>query len=191
MKKFLPAFLVLLLLIVISACAAQKKTTSKKSSNSTTTRSTTTSGNAYNSNSTGLSYVQMWRTPCFGRCPNYKLELYSDGTLRYTGYMFTEDTGIYEKNIGAAAAQGIFKPYNGPRIDTLSSEYQSLVQDLPGITYVFKSGNVIKQVRNAHFGPVYLRELANEMDVYIKKDPSSPPRIDKSWKKISDSPRGD
>jgi len=154
--------------IVITACAAQKKKTSKAV----------------------VSYVQMWRTSCFGKCPNYKVEIYKDGLVRYTGNLFT-DTGIYEKNIGVGQAQHILDEFTDKRVDTLQKEYRVRISDLPGINYTFKYDGTTKEVRNATFGPLFLRELAAKIDLLVKQHPEDVPKMDNSWRKVSDSPKGD
>lgn len=154
--------------IILTACAAQKKTATTND----------------------VSYVQMWRTACFGKCPNYKIEVYDNGLVRYTGNQFT-DTGIYEKNIGVAEAKKLLNMFTEKRVDTLQKQYQMLVADLPGIVYTFRYGNTEKQILNANFGPLFLRELANKLDRLVKAEGANTPQIDKTWKKISDSPKGD
>src|SRR5262245_18879573 len=42
--------------------------------------------------------VGIHRTVCFGKCPDYKIEIDKDGTATYTAIRFTEDTGIFKKN---------------------------------------------------------------------------------------------
>lgn len=156
------------MIVLLTACAAQKR-----------------SGAADD-----VTYVQMWRTSCFGKCPNYKVEIYHDGLVRYTGYQFT-DTGIYEKNIGAAKAKQILSNFTVNRVDTLQKEYRMMVADLPGINYTFRFDNREQIVRNAEFGPIFLRELANRIDELVKQEENSAPKIDGTWKKISDNPKGD
>ena len=153
--------------MVITACAAQK-----------------------NISGSEVSYVQMQRTPCFGRCPYYKLEIYSDGLVRYTGIQFT-DTGIYEKNIGAERAKKLLDKFSAKKIDTLQKEYKMNVADLPGLNFTFRYNNTVKEVRNAEFGPVFLREAALEIDQLVKENIGDRPKMDNTWKKISDSPKGD
>jgi len=154
--------------IVMTACAAQKKKTS----------------------GVDVSYVQMWRTTCFGKCPSYKIEVYKEGLVRYTGLLFT-DTGIYEKNIGTAQAQEILNEFNKKRVDTLQKEYRVTISDIPGVNYTFRYGNTVKEVRYANFGPVFLRELAEEVDRLVKESPGDIPKMDNTWKRISVSPKGD
>ncbi|MBS1783554.1 MAG: hypothetical protein JSS78_10845 [Bacteroidetes bacterium] len=156
-----------MLAIVLTACAAQKKKTTKPQ----------------------LDYVQMWRTPCFGKCPNYKLEIYRNGLVRYTGIMFT-DTGIYEKNIGEAAAEKVLRSFEKKRVDTLKKDYDVLISDLPGINFIFNYGKTTQNVRNAQFGPLYLRELADQFDLLINKRNGETPKMNADWQMISRSPLG-
>lgn len=167
MKKIVPGLL-LVFTMIVSACAMQRKVPPQGE----------------------LSFVQMWRTSCFGRCPNYKLELYSDGLLRYTGISFT-DTGIYEKNIGAAKAQAMLEEFSRYTIDTLQASYEVNISDLPGLNYIFRYGDKTKEVRNAEFGPAFLKEIATEMDRFVRSGSSERPHMDGSWKLISKDPKGD
>lgn len=161
MKKNL--FIIIPVLVVaLIACAQTKKTTSK------------TSPKKLN-----LEYVLMKRTACFGRCPMYKIELYKDGTLRYTGERFIKDSGVYEKNIGAANAEKLLDEFRKYRIDTCKEEYSMPIADLPGIYYNYKINGVEKKIVHAEFGPDFLKSLAMSMDdVGYNVDHST-------WKKIT------
>ena len=156
-------------ILLFTACAAQKKTAS----------------------TTGIDYLQMRRSACFGRCPVYKIEIYKDGLVRYTGERYMADTGIYEKRIAAAEAQRLLNLFTAKGVDTLKKEYQMTIADLPGIHYSFRYNGKTKDVRNAEFGPFYLREMANEIDKLVRKSPNDLPEVDNSWKQISEGPKGD
>lgn len=168
MRKIFPGLL-LLVLMIFTACAAQKIDRSEPQ----------------------VKYVQLWRTACFGKCPIYKVEVYDNGLVRYTGIHFVSDTGIYEKNIGSAEAAKILNQFSVNRVDTLQNAYKANIADLPGINYVFQYGNTTKQVSRAEFGPTFLRELAGQVDKLVKNGPSDPPEVDRTWKKVSNSPKGD
>jgi hypothetical protein len=152
-------------IMVLAACAAQKKTNGSAGSSSGTRN---------------LVKVKMLRTPCFGKCPNYEVEISSDGTVRYRGIRFTEKTGIYEKNIGATKANQLIAKFTTARVDTFKNEYTLNVSDLPGIIYTFTYNGDTKEIRNAHFGPPILKQLAKEVDAAILPD--------KDWKQVSDTP---
>lgn len=160
MKNKLPLLLGTLL-IMIAACAAQKK------------------GGKSSQQSPAITSITMHRTACFGRCPDYSIELHADGQTTYNGYRFTDHQGVYEKNIGAAKAAELIQQFKNYRVDTCQNEYRMLVSDLPGIIYTIRTGEDSKTIRNAHFGPGFLKTLAKSMDEAIK--------VDNSWKKVADT----
>lgn len=159
----------LILVLLVTACAAQKKAVTER---------------------LDVSYVMMKRTSCFGRCPSYSVEVYKDGVVRFTGIRFVKDTGIYEKNLGAERAQKLLASFGSKRVDTLKEEYDVLISDIPGINYGFKYQGGTKDVRNAHFGPKFLKELAKEVDELVRTDEQTF-KIDETWKRISEGPKGD
>jgi hypothetical protein len=125
-----------------------------------------------------ISYMRYERTACFGRCPAYMVEVYKNGTIRYTGRQFTEYTGVYERNIGTKKAQSILKKYATTRVDTCKEMYENNIPDMPGLMYVFTIGGKNKEILNAGFGPRFLETFAGEVDQIAK------PGI--GWKKIKD-----
>lgn len=163
MKNKLP-LLIGALIILLAACAAQKKTAK---------------GTGTSNGNPEITFLKMHRTPCFGRCPDYAVEIQKDGLARYSGYRFTDMQGVYEKNIGASKAEEIFASFEKYRVDTCQNEYRMMVSDLPGIIYTFQIGNNKKTINNANFGPRFLKDLAKEVDEAIK--------VDNSWKKVADT----
>jgi hypothetical protein len=166
MKKNI-LFLTLMVIVVFTACAGQKKTRKAP----------------VKSSKLDVTYAKMYRTSCFGRCPNYFVEVYKTGLVRYTGMRFVQDSGLYEKNIGAAKAQQVLNRFNEYRIDTLKNEYPLLVSDLPGINYTFRYGNVTKKVMNSHYGPWFMKDLAKEVDELVKVDGVL--KLDRNWKRVT------
>lgn len=149
MKKNIAAFLGLVLLICSSMVMAKTNTT----------------------------YVRMERTNCFGTCPNYVVEIYSNGLVRYSGMRFADPTGVYEKNIGKANTAKILKRFDYYRADTCKDTYDNMIADVPGILYNLKYKGKDKKIYNAHFGPGFLTTLAGEVDQIAL------PNV-KGWKKI-------
>lgn len=166
MKKFGIGFLAILLLI-ITACAIPKK-----------------AGKKNKKNTSAISYLKMHRTSCFGRCPTYFIEIYENGTIRFTGLRFVQDTGIYEKNITVSKAQIFLKEAEKYQVDTLKDSYELMIADLPSINYQFNIKGKTKQVRNAQYGPNFLKTMAKTIDELIG-DFNEYPVLDKTWKQVS------
>lgn len=165
MKKNFSA-IALLAILTLAACAQQKKTTGTASAQNAGSK-------------TDFSYVQMRRTPCFGRCPSYAIELFKDGTVKYTGVSDTKYTGTYEKKLSADKTATIFKAMQEYRIDTCQAEYRLTISDLPGIVYDFTVNGKKQEIMNAHFGPEFLKSLARDIDS-LGGEPGA------GWKKIED-----
>lgn len=158
MKKLFSA--TLLLFIALTAFSMQKKKAVKKP------------GYKYN-----IKSVLMHRTTCFGRCPEYTVELKANGTAIYTGIRFVPDSGKYSKNIGSTKINGIYKFMTDNHIDTCSNVYDNRIPDLPGVYYTITYKDSIKKIINAGWGPEYLKELSVKIDDIGKK-------TGKTWKKI-------
>ena len=121
--------------------------------------------------------VSMQRTSCFGRCPEYTVTVNRDGYVTYTGVRFTDYTGTYRKFVGKEQAAELLSEFHGYRVDTCQADYPEMVSDVPGINYSIQyRGSDVQTIHNAHFGPVFLRELARYVDELAK--------VDNSWKKV-------
>lgn len=125
--------------------------------------------------------VKMHRTACFGRCPEYKIEINKDGNVTYTAMRFNADSGIYKKNIGTTKAMNVITAFKTYRVDTCREMYENRIPDIPGIIFTIKYSNRTQTIHNAHFGPQFLKTLAEQMDNAGKKS-------DNSWKKVAGDP---
>jgi hypothetical protein len=116
-----------------------------------------------------ITSITMQRTVCYGRCPDYTIEINKNGMTTYTAVRFNEDTGIYQKNIGSKKAKQIFSEFASYRVDTCSERYEKIISDLPGLIFTIKYANRTQKIANANFGPAFLKSLAETMDTYGKK----------------------
>jgi hypothetical protein len=166
MRKNLFLLIPMLTIFFLSACAQKKLTKTEQK--------------APEAVRPAITYIMMERTPCFGRCPYYALELKSDGMARYYGYKFTEHQGIYEIGIGIPQASHLFKTLESYRPDTCQDIYEMMIADLPGINYTITYDNdETKSIRNANFGPGFLQDFARKMDEMMQ--------VDDSWRIIADT----
>ncbi len=164
MKKNILSFIVLVA-VIFSACAQQKKTTKSKVLTAQGTNLT-------------IQSMAMERTPCFGNCPSYRLEIYKDGLVKFKSWSDTEFEGDYEKKFDAVKVSELFRQFEAYRVDTCAEAYESLIQDVPGINYYFTYKDKEQKIMNAHFGPTYMIQMAEETDKQFK--------VDASWTKTAD-----
>ena len=121
----------------------------------------------------------MHRTACFGRCPDYMIEINNSGVVTYTAIRFCEDTGVFKKDIGASKAREIIDQFTTYKVDTCKDIYESRIQDVPGMVMTIKYKTTTKIIRDANFGPFFLQRLAEAIDAVGKK-------TDDTWKKVGD-----
>lgn len=119
----------------------------------------------------------MHRTACYGRCPDYTIELNKDGNATYTGIRFVKDSGVYKKNIGSAQTMSVINKLLENHVDTCTDKYINRIPDLPGIVYTITYKDSVKKIFNANWGPQYLKDIATDMDNVGKP-------TGKTWKKV-------
>lgn len=163
MKKNLLSFIVLTA-VIFSACAQQKKTTKSK---------VVKAGAA-----PSIQFLAMERTACFGTCPAYRLEIYKDGKVKFDGWSFVEYEGWYGKQLDPAGVAELYRQFEAYQVDTCAEVYESMIQDMPGINFYFTYKGREQKVINAHFGPRYFMQLADDVDNFA--------RIDSTWTKLEE-----
>jgi hypothetical protein len=121
--------------------------------------------------------IKLRHGACFGHCPIYSITVDKNGLVTYTGERFIQDSGTYEKNKGAKAAQKLFAKFNAYHVDTCSDSYHNRIPDLAGLYFDITYSTGVKRIYNAHFGPAFLKgELTEAMD--------NIGRVDATWKKV-------
>lgn len=69
--------------------------------------------------------ITLERTPCFGTCPMYKLEIFADGKIVYEGKDFVKRKGRVESRITKAQVQQLVREFNKINYFELDDEYVS------------------------------------------------------------------
>ncbi len=123
-----------------------------------------------------ITSVSVIHPGCYGRCPQYSIEINNDGTMAYTALRFNPDTGIFEKKISPEKAMELIKQFSAYRVDTCQDIYKTHVPDISGLVITIKYNDSIKTIRGANFGPAFLKQLANSVDQIGIKD-------DSTWRK--------
>jgi hypothetical protein len=78
-------------------------------------------------NSLSISLV---RTPCFGRCPSYTVEIKGNGTVIYTGNASVAVTGKQQRTISQASVHRLFEKFRAADYFWSLDNYSARVSDL-------------------------------------------------------------
>ena len=104
--------------------------------------------------------ISLQRTACFGTCPIYKIEIYTDGSGIYTGTRFVEKIGGIEFKLSEEEINSILQKANKINYCQLEDEYFERISDLPR-TYVQIFD---KKVLDYYGAPKELKELEELID---------------------------
>lgn len=90
------------------------------------------------------------RTVCFGTCPSFSFEVFSDGKCTYTGRNFVDMIGKYKGQVTETQMNSIRLQAIALGYDTLKEKYdQPMVSDLPSTITIIDG----KRVLNRYQGP--------------------------------------
>jgi len=110
------------------------------------------------------------KTPCYGKCPIYEVEVYTDGYITYNGKNFVEKIGAYETKISAEEVKALKQRFFDINFLELSNEYPisgPKIADLPSTIIDFRVGDMIKHVSDKHDAPKKLKELEKWVETYF------------------------
>ena len=92
-------------------------------------------------------FLFLERTPCFGPCKAYRLNIYRSGYATYEGRANVEREGMHEARIGQDTMQAILKEAERIGFYGLDDLYDSQVTDLPSLVIRMQTSAGDKQVK--------------------------------------------
>ncbi len=110
----------------------------------------------------------MQRTACFGRCPEYTVELFKNGRIVYTGKKNVAVIGLSETTIEQATMSAFLKQVSKNKINTCKNVYKALASDLPRLNFTFMLNGKTKSIKNAESGPAYLVTIGRMVDSIVQ-----------------------
>jgi len=110
-------------------------------------------------------YVELQRTQCFGQCPVYKVRVYADGQIAWSGKQHVKVVDESTGQITSEAARALIDQFRAAGFWNLCQSYTRMVTDLPTAIAVLHVGNAEKSVSDrAQSAPDWLRELDRTVD---------------------------
>lgn len=119
--------------------------------------------------STPSLFIKMQKTACYGTCPVYVVEIFSDGTVNFLGKQFVENIGKYTSKLSADDISILKSKILTIDFFNLQDTYDSEITDFPScITEVILEGKT-KKITNRHGGPAELKTLEKLIEEKVLK----------------------
>jgi hypothetical protein len=104
-------------------------------------------------------YFEIERTPCFGKCPVYKMTIQADGMATLMGKQNIDYIGTYNKRVDKATMDMLVSEFNKAGFFNMKDEYTEKVMDLPTTWVTFKYKGKSKKIRDYYKAPQELKDL--------------------------------
>jgi hypothetical protein len=115
-------------------------------------------------------FLSMERTPCFGRCPNYKITIMNTGKVTYNGIQFTKKDGHYSKILSGSELSKLQKKIEDISLFEMENKYDANITDIPAVAlFVFYKGNK-KKIFDRKNGPKELKEFEELIETIVIDD---------------------
>jgi hypothetical protein len=95
--------------------------------------------------------VTLERTICYGTCPAYRLAVYRDGVVQFTGEEYVEVSGGALGHVSQADVAALDRAFADARYFELADHYTSYdVTDMSSATTSYQLGARAKQIEHYH-----------------------------------------
>lgn len=112
-------------------------------------------------------FLTMERTPCFGKCPSYKITIFNTGDVMYEGFSFAEKEGKYTKKLTQKQLSEIQAQIDVVNLFELNDKYDSHITDIPStILYVIYKGKK-KKILDRDGAPDELKRFEKLIDFLV------------------------
>jgi Domain of unknown function (DUF6438) len=148
--------------LILFSCTAPKKTKTSHHK-PTVTEKNNEIPNSPDIDTTGavVLMVDLQKTGCPGKCPVFKMEVFSNGKIRYIGEKYADMKGKYESQLDNFTYKMLFDRAKRINFFQLSNQYpenNELIKELPNTMTFIKLGNWEKRIINNHDAPIELHE---------------------------------
>jgi len=113
---------------------------------------------------TGNPMMEMYKSPCFGKCPQFTLTIQDDLTALYVGKSHTDKIGLYKRDITKEQYKELKTAFDKADFPSRPDEYETYVADAQSVTLTFHLKTGPKSVKGVFDRPAELVELERMMD---------------------------
>jgi hypothetical protein len=120
--RYIPLFLLLSFFSLTVPACAQKSTVQKAKTKRVSKKTAPTEAGPI---------LTFERTPCFGTCPAYMMQVYADGRVAYEGRSHVPLMGKQDLKLPAAVVADMLRQAKEAHFETFAAQYRSGVTDMP------------------------------------------------------------
>ncbi len=112
----------------------------------------------------GKKKFEMYKSPCFGQCPQFNLTIYDDRTAVYEGKSHTKKLGVFKRDLSKSEYKMIKKSFRKAKFKTRPMEYPTTVSDAQTVTLTQHKRTTSYPVKGSIDRPKELIDLEKLMD---------------------------
>ncbi len=128
---------------------------------------------------TGDPVMEMYKSPCFGKCPQFTLTIQDDLTALYVGKSNTDKIGLFKRSITKEQYKELKAAFDKADFLSRPDEYETYVADAQSVTLTHHLKSGPKSVKGVFDRPAELVELERMMDKIANTG---------DWMKVTDMP---
>ena len=111
--------------------------------------------------------LEMEKTPCYGQCPVYTIQVDSRGNGLFNGVENTQYTGKYAFRLGKTEMEHIRSSFEKAGFFGLEDKYFEFVTDLPTTYLSYRQGGRSKKIMDYHGAPQKLKDLEKQVESLV------------------------
>ncbi len=103
--------------------------------------------------------IEMFKGPCFGSCPVYKLTIYEGGIAAYDGRQYTNRIGLHTKLLDQNKYRDLINAFEESDMWGFQNIYKAEIPDLPTISITYHKDGQSKSVKGKDGRPERILQL--------------------------------
>jgi len=116
-------------------------------------------------------FLSMERTPCFGKCPVYKIMIFNTGNVIFEGFSNTKYIGKYGNQLTKKQLKEIQSMMDDIKIMEMENVYDTEVTDLPStILFLVSNMRQKKKILDRVDAPAELKQFEKLIDYFVIND---------------------
>lgn len=107
--------------------------------------------------------IEMFKGPCFGSCPVYKLTVYEGGVVAYEGQRFTNRVGLHTKLLDQNTYRQLIQEFESSNFWNFQNAYKAQIPDLSTVTITYYKDDKVKSVKGKDGRPAKILDLEERL----------------------------